>query len=248
MDTLQQYLRLALSEDRDTFMARAGAAVAGPKTPALPREVKKIWNAEADHDFFKGLTKVHWVSRPEQLLFFADPSNRSREVSVNLFGRGQPLESDWGEVGVVLEGRVTLASNDMDSLYTGYAGSRVPSADSPRSPSASRKRPEAALGWVMPGQETLADKIRKSQGLGATTAGGKDPLAHFILDAGSFDAARSASSEGVVASWRPVGFVMSGVLHMLPGRRGQFLEIIRSVPGWVDLPIRDGHGRPVRGV
>ena len=184
------------------------------------------------------------MGRPEQLLFFADPSNRSREVSVNLFRRGQTLESDWGEVGVVLEGRVTLASNDMDSLHTGYAGASIPSEDSPRSPSASRKRPEAALDYVVPGQETLADKTRKSQG----PATPPNPLAHFILDAGSFQASRSASNEGVLASWRPVGFVLSGVLHVMPGRRGQFLEAIRRVPGWGDLPIRDGHGRPVRGV
>ncbi|NBT35363.1 MAG: hypothetical protein EBT03_07465, partial [Betaproteobacteria bacterium] len=165
--------------------------------------------------------------------------------SVNLFRRGQTLESDWGEVGIVLEGRVTLASNDMDSLYTGYAGASIPSEDSPRSPSASRKRPEAALGYVMPGQETLADMTRKNQGLATPPAGGSNPLAHFILDAGSFQASRSASNEGVLASWRPVGFVLSGVLHMLPGRRGQFLDAIRRVTGWGDLPITDGSGHPV---
>ena len=65
MDLLERYLRLALSEDREAFMARAGAAVARAKTPTLPREVKKIWNEEADHDFFRGLVKVHWVSRPQ---------------------------------------------------------------------------------------------------------------------------------------------------------------------------------------
>jgi hypothetical protein len=166
---LRRVIRGVLQEDRESFLSASEPIVKG-KGPSAPRDVKRLWNAEADHGFFAGLTKVHWVRRYLDLRFFDKGGSRD-EVSVGLYLPGQKLSpaSAWMEpgVGVVLQGRVTLASNDMGSIWTGYADEAQPQHT---------KTSGAVRRGTMMNMSALEDYIDGQRGgVGQLASGGDSP-------------------------------------------------------------------------
>ncbi len=180
---LRKVIRGVLDEDKVSFLSASEPIVKG-KGPSGPRDIKRLWNAEADHGFFAGLTKVHWVRRTPALRYFDEGKGRD-EISVGLYLPGKKLSpaSAWLEpgVGVVLRGRVTLASNDMGSIWTGYADEAQPQHT---------KTSGAVRRGTMMNMSALED---------------------YIIDASSFKEAGSMGNEGVLDNWRPVAIVLTDV-------------------------------------
>ena len=180
---LRRVIQEVLLEDKESFLSASEPIIKG-KSPSAPRDIKRLWNAEADHDFFAGLTKIHWVRRYQALRFFDEGRGRD-EVSVGLYLPGKKVSpaSAWMEpgVGVVLQGRVTLASNDMGSIWTGYADEAQPQH---------AKTSGAVRRGTMMNMSALED---------------------YIIDAASFKEAGSMGNEGVLDNWRPVAIVLTDV-------------------------------------
>lgn len=152
-----------------------------PTSKLVARQLKQAWNAEADHDFMKTVTKIHWLRGEDasKLNRFLTTSSRN-EISTMGYLK-PPYYTTWGNVGIVIEGRVTLASNSMDSLYSGYHSSLPQEIGRQYSSSGIPRRP------------TLHNVHLNLD---------------FILDAGSFRKNMQGKNEFIVDNWRPVGIVL----------------------------------------
>jgi hypothetical protein len=86
------------------------------------RHAKRSWSEEADIAFFQSLTKIHWFQiEPAQRLRKILSASGKDEISTSAYRSGKQLHNDWGFVGIELQGRPTLAANDMDHVYSGYS-------------------------------------------------------------------------------------------------------------------------------
>jgi hypothetical protein len=163
------------------------------------KNLKRIWRQNADHQFFASLNKVHWFSAggdgPVTAREFKDTlyklqrllgMSRKNEISAMLYKPGEKLDSSgWGRLGVLIEGYVTLAHNNMDELMTGY-GNTV--------------------------RANIAKKYQNSGVPKRAMIANEFTLAGYILDAKSFHRSRRldvSANEGIVDNWKPVGLVTS---------------------------------------
>jgi hypothetical protein len=217
LSELRRIIRGVLEEDRESFLSASEPIIKG-KGPSAPRDIKRLWNAEADHGFFAGLTKVHWVRRYHDLRFFDEGRGRD-EVSVGLYLPGQKLSpaSAWMEpgVGVVLQGRVTLASNDMGSIWTGYADEAQPQH---------AKTSGAVRRGTMMNMSALED---------------------YIIDASSFKKAGSMGNEGVLDNWRPVAIVLTDVGAFNPDVIRYAKELVTYGSAFKKMNVVDQNMKPI---
>ena len=149
------------------------------------RHIKTDWKEEADHAFFASLIKVHWLDTdraksPMHIIDRAMNNGRNKdEISVALYSPTRNIHSKWGPVGLQIQGRTTLASNDMDSLFTGY-GNLKKSVRASFKSSGVPKRPSKASKYSME---------------------------KYILDARSFK--NTSRNEGIIANWELVSIRIS---------------------------------------
>jgi len=214
---LRRVVREVLQEDRESFLTTSEPIVKG-KGPSAPRDIKRLWNTEADHGFFTGLTKVHWVRRYQDLRFFDKGGSRD-EVSVGLYLTGKKVSpaSAWMEpgVGVVLQGRVTLASNDMGSIWTGYADEAQPQHT---------KTSGAVRRGTMMNMSALED---------------------YIIDAASFKEAGSMGNEGVLDNWRPVAIVLTDVGAFNPDVLRYVKDLVTDGLAFKGISVVDQNMKPL---
>ena len=217
LDELRRIIQDVILEDRDSFLSSAEPMIKS-KGPSAPRDIKRLWNSEADHGFFAGLTKVHWVRRYQDLRFFDKGGSRD-EVSVGLYlpGKKASPASAWMEpgVGVVLQGRVTLASNDMGSIWTGYADDAQPQH---------MKTSGAVRRGTMMNMSALED---------------------YIIDAASFKEAGSMGNEGVLDNWRPVAIVLTDVGAFNPDVIRYAKELVTYGSAFKKMNVVDQNMKPI---
>ncbi len=137
---LRRLIREALKDDFDAEASRiVYTKMSNDSTKDYvlrQRAAKKLWNKYADHSFFDSLIKVHWTKRVKDLF----SANSRDELSVTLYDHNQLpiLRNEFGEgVGLLLKGRITYASNNMDNIVTGVYKKRQvnPSSKVVRRPS-----------------------------------------------------------------------------------------------------------------
>tara|TARA_R100000808_G_scaffold24984_1_gene60191 strand:+ start:16816 stop:17424 length:609 start_codon:yes stop_codon:yes gene_type:complete len=111
MKLLREYIRELLVEtaeadERDLLALKTG------------REIKQYYAKNADQQFLDSLVTVHWV-RPQKLMQTINVGSRN-ELSVRAYLPGQinPESYELSMVGLVIDGRITLLSNE--DLNTGY--------------------------------------------------------------------------------------------------------------------------------
>lgn len=152
------------------------------------KDVKRAWAAEADHEFMKSLIKVHWVSgfnwekKIERFLSL----NGNNEISAMGYPPGhRDVSSSWGMVGVLIQGKVTLAANDMNAIRSGYFNDIPKEVASKYKSSGLPRRPTTFHGavWRLEGSK------------------------RYILDKESFDLKDVSQNELIIDNWRPVGLV-----------------------------------------
>jgi len=82
-------------------------------------------------------------------------SDRRGEVSASMYEPGKPvtLLQDWGNLGLEIDGWVSLASKDMDTLLSGYIGDAVP-----EDPSAKKPRYPTTFSRYSPGTYAMSPK------------------------------------------------------------------------------------------
>ena len=149
MKQLRQYIRHILAESaynrRDAFLADLSSAnfdhhyrekgeddEAYRRMSATGRQLKKAFTSHADRDWLNGLVYVHWTRKRRKALAFLAPeiikdvrvqSSRD-ELSTMVYKPGSVDGSgyDFGKYGLLIRGFVTLLSNDMNSVDSGYTG------------------------------------------------------------------------------------------------------------------------------
>jgi hypothetical protein len=149
------------------------------------KDIKRTWAQEADHEFMKSIIKVHWLSGwnighgLEDLLRL--PRNNEIATMGYLPGAGR-VASSWGKAGVIVQGRTTLAANDMNAITSGYF------KDVPQriiSKYSSSGTPRRALMF----NDLTSDA--------------------YILDRETFKPELSRHNEFIVDNWEPVGIVIT---------------------------------------
>lgn len=183
MNILQNFVAQALQEDYKSFMKAVEdidsknvnysqyRMYSTENKPEKGRTIKKLWSQHANHEFFKKLIKVHWFnivdnSKSQNVRWFFYPGNNKHEVSVMGYLPDKTLRSAWGHFGVLLDGRVTFASNDMDKLYTGYLQDEIPDSEQkasgiPRRPANFKKEVVDIYDLVLD-QQSYKPEDRKS--------------------------------------------------------------------------------------
>lgn len=229
---LRRYIRKVLVEDMETFLQSTKDINVEPSMYGdtdQKKQIKRIWNQQADHNFMKSLVKVHWLAAhaPEDMVqrlnWFLNNSGKD-EVSTTAYLPGSRMESSWGTVGVRLEGRATLAANDMNALVTGYAHDF------------GTYQPEQMAKW-----KAGSGIPRRPEGFSPRTAGA------YMLDADTFNTSSYHPNEVVLDNWRVKDIVVQpkAMKNYLKGRSGynynyyrQILQLIKDK----GLPVVDNDG------
>ena len=240
MKLLREYIRKLLSESRlvdfaiDLGQSEKYIPASGVGDTASGREIKRIFNKHADHAFLKTLDTVHWgydISALSQLI------GRGRdELSATMTLPGEPFsEYAHGPFGLVIQGRITLASNDMDEIYSGgyydYIGSddeKVAAKQKQRQRSSGiSKLPQTRKDYsafakrkeMLKSKPELADNYVKSR-------------VKFVLDRSTWNPG-GTTNEALVDNWKPVGLV---------SRKDDMSKYIESMFG-KDASEASGEGR-----
>ena len=232
---LRRIIREELNEDLQGFLRRT-ADISYGKSDAevlpLSRAVKQAWSAEADHEFFKTLVKVHWISGTpkshfrvfERMRAFLDASGRDEIATMGYIDR--PSASQWGEFGVMVQGSTTLAAKDMNVISSGYYRDVDPDTIEKYSKTSGTRRRASGFNPV------------KAKG--------------FILDADSFGS-MYLGNELIVGNWRPTGLVaplrffndLKEDVPLLGKRRlEQSFENLVLLFVTTDLPVYTNNGTP----
>lgn len=159
---LRRIIREELNEDLAGFRKRTDSIRYGaggsewdpdttfinePENRVLAKDVKRVWAAEADHDFMRSLTKVHWIVYPEQSATFMGISGKN-EISAKGYLPGAKLDKPLGGVGFIVQGRVTLAANSQDTIYSGMSGRLPPETHKHFVGSGTPKRARNFNSWI----------------------------------------------------------------------------------------------------
>jgi hypothetical protein len=149
----------------------------------MARAVKQAWAKHSDQEGLQRVVDlVHW---------FADPVKdgprflelgRNNEISAIMHPKEEELAISWGSVGMLVNGWITLAANNMNDLMTGYGGKTRAKDAAAYTSSGLRKRPGHFYA-----------RFAKSYVLGPE-------------DLDEYD-----SNEAVVANWTPVAWVLQDV-------------------------------------
>ena len=164
---------------------RQGSLVNKP----LAIDVKRAWAAEADHKFMDSIIKIHWTGGldwEKKLRNFLKLSGKNEISTSGYLPGSKEFVSSWGTIGVIVKGRTTLASNDMNTVNSGYHGQTPPETLKKYTSSGVPKRPLSFRGP-------------------SAWGGGSSK---YILDRDSFDPYESRRSEFIVDNWKPVGIIV----------------------------------------
>ena len=124
---IRQLIQQVILEDLEGFKARTAEISYDHRAPKdIPRFLKQAWAAEADRTFFESVIKVHWIAglpKSHYAIFkkmnaFLNASGRDEIATMGYIDR--PNISQWGEFGVMVQGRTTLAAKDMNAIHSGY--------------------------------------------------------------------------------------------------------------------------------
>ena len=190
---LKEFIKeILLAEDLKNFVARTKGNrfdhdfddptfENDPQIKKMARQIKTIWNEEADHQFMKSLIKVHWIAGDLDRNGLKEILNSKSEISAMGYLPGTTMfKSSWGDTGILIDGKVTLAANDMDYLMSGYF-SGLP--------------------------KNVHKKYRSSGTPKRMTKFSDFTSNEYILDQNSFQSSGTGSNELIVANWKVKGII-----------------------------------------
>ena len=214
-NTLRNYVRQLLKEDPMGFVHDLSASdkfgdqfFGGHVGKEGGREIKRAFSKNADYQFLNSLKTVHWGTTYgiESLV-----GNKGKdELSATMTAPGDTFVPAAGlEVGLWVKGRITLATNDQDAMYSGFQGDY----DAPyegteeevthRDKSSGRnKRPTMSKSWknygkLHRGNEHMEKLVRDA--------------IPYVLDQSTWKGSEGGwgtVNEALVDNWKPVGIVV----------------------------------------
>lgn len=218
VELLREYVRELLKEDPMGFVRDLAGSeefgedfYGGGIDKAAGREIKRVFNANADHQWLSTLDTVHWASDAYDISELLGQGKD--ELSTTMSLSSEPFTAAWtatdgGQLGLWIKGRITLAANDHDSLYTGKwhdymggTGKEGKEQEHRAKSSGVNKRPTiskdySGYGQLKPGNE-FGEKMARN--------------IPYVLDQSTWDPSknRSGVNEALVDNWRAVGVVVA---------------------------------------
>jgi hypothetical protein len=210
MNLLREYIRQILKEDAMDFVHALSAAsdqfgeegeefFGGDPGKGGGKAIKRAFNANADHEWLSTLDTVHWTGEIYDMEALAGKGKD--ELSATMFLPGENFIGPL-DYGLWIKGRITLAANDQDKLFTGkykdYSkGTEEEVAHRDKS-SGRNKRPMVSkdysrYGGLKRGNE-FAEKVARQ--------------IPYVLDQSMWDPAGNIN-EALVDNWQPVGIILT---------------------------------------
>jgi len=238
---LREYVRTLLREDALGFIQQVGSLVdrvgaddfspdfqgerGAPRreaTKEVRRAIKQIFRDEADHKWLSTLNTVHWAMNPKTLMRL---KGRNRdELSTTMALPNEQLVSFSPAVrpfGLWVKGRITLAADDMDQIWSGHYGKYMTHPVFPKDgPTPEQLQRQRSSGVnKLPGEVPLPNKWgRMAKNIGKKRGKWSDEKLldlvldefPYVLDRQTWQTTSSGNrpNEALVDNWRPVGIVV----------------------------------------
>ena len=223
MKLLREYIRNLLKEDpmgcvQD--LSAAHQAVEFGEGDSIGKSggkaIKRAFAKNADHQWLSTLDTVHWAVSVYDLIGLVGKGKDELSTSMTLPGSPfvslrRPGGTEGSGVGLWIKGRITLAANDQDSMFTGDFINRgahgkysdlTPEEQEHREKSSGRnKLPSVSKDYSRYGQ------LEKGTEFGEKKA--RD--IPYVLDQSTWDPSQthSETNEALVDNWRPVGIIVA---------------------------------------
>ena len=254
MNLLRKYIRALLTEDPMGFVHDLAASseefgepgekfFGGDPGKAGGRAIKRAFAKNADHKWLSTLNTVHWGD----VYALGDLIGKGKdELSTLMSLPGEDFAISGNNTGLWVKGRITLAADDMDKLYTGhyddYVGPKAPGTPEEQEHRAKssgvNKRPTVSKDYSRYGQLTRGNKFAEKMARNIP----------YILDQSMWNL-QFGGGEALVDNWKPVGLIPDHeVIQILkklnkgreldedpPGRVGKIVKLAREI----GIPIFD---------
>jgi hypothetical protein len=227
----RKYIRALLKEDPMGFVHDLAASdkfgdqfFGGGIGKEAGREIKRAFSKNADYQFLNSLKTVHWGTTYgiESLV----GSKGKDELSATMTMPGDTFVPAAGlEVGLWIKGRITLATNDQDKMYSGFHGDYGPGSEGTEEEVAHRdkssgrnKRPTVSKNYKNYGKLERGNEYMEKMA--------RDGIP-YILDQSTWKGSEGGwgvVNEALVDNWKPVGIIV-GTANNLIGSIKAFGDI-----------------------
>jgi len=209
MSLLREYIRELLAEDAMGFVHDLAAAsedfgepgemfFGGDPGKGGGKAIKRAFAANADYSFLDSLDTVHWTGDFSGMEGLIGKGKDELSATMTLPGEDFDALLDYG---LWIKGRITLAGNDMDKLYTGHykPTDTTDSAQVHRDKSSGKnKLPTVSKDYSRYGQLKRGNEFHEKMA--------KD--IPYVLDQSTWDLHVGGTNEALVDNWRPVGIIL----------------------------------------
>lgn len=169
------------------------------------REIKRAFANNADHQFLNSLDTVHWTGDFYGMEGLKGKGRDELSATMTLPGDNFDYPLDYG---LWIKGRITLAANDQDKLYSGFHGDYGAGSEGTEEEVAHRdkssgrnKRPTVSKDYSRYGQ------LKRGNEFGEKMARDGIP---YVLDQSTWKPVQgSSNNEALVDNWRPVGIILT---------------------------------------
>jgi hypothetical protein len=209
---LRKYVRQLLKEDAIGFGHDLAASdkfgddfFGGELNKEAAREIKRAFANNADHQFLATLDTVHWTGD-----FYGIDQNlkgKSKdELSATMTAPGENFDNAL-DYGLWIKGRITLASNEQDNLYSGFYGDYGPGKEGTEEEVAHRdkssgrnKRPSVSKSYKNYGKLERGNEYMEAMANNIP----------YVLNQATWDPSKTKSNnEALVDNWKPVGIILT---------------------------------------
>ena len=225
MKLLREYIRNLLKEDPMGFVQDLSAAhqagefgenfMGGDVGKSGGKALKRSFADNADHQWLSTLDTVHWTGGVEYLPALVGRGKDELSTSMTLPGENfappHKMGSRGVKTGLWVKGRITLAANDQDNMYTGdFVWRGMHGQMSDLSPEDQEHREKSSGINKLP--SVSKDYSRYGQLKPGTEFGEKMARKNipYVLDQSTWDPSQthSETNEALVDNWRPVGIIV----------------------------------------
>jgi len=233
---LRKYVRRLLMEDPMGFVHDLAAAseefgepgetfFGGDPGISGGKAIKRAFAANADHQWLSTLDTVHWGS----IYNLGDLIGKGKdELSATMSLPGEDFDPRGSLTGLWIKGRITLAGNDEDQLFTGHYRNLTGDAKSdPNSEAGKRqaqqmrssgvaKRPTVSKDYSRYGQLQRDNDFHQNMARNIP----------YVLDKSTWHKGiANESNEALVDNWKPVGLIPDWEIIKILGKMNRDRDI-----------------------
>jgi hypothetical protein len=168
------------------------------------RAIKRAFNANADHKWLSTLDTVHWTGEIYNMEALVGRGKDELSATMTLPGE----DFDWQlDYGLWIQGRITLATNDQDQLYSGHFHDYIPGLTSTVSEEEYEQRKKSSGINKLPTTSKDYSRYGKLK-RGNEYAEEMAKKIPYLLDQ-SMWAPAGSNNEALVDNWKPVGIILT---------------------------------------